>query len=218
MRSVTLFAGAAFMLAVASAGPAGAQERQQSGTLTCEVGGGVGFIVGSEKPVQCVYRPDGPGRPELYAGRITRAGVDIGVTAGSRIVWGVSTRTTVPRGALAGIYSGPSAEATVGAGLGANFLVGGSNRSISLQPLSVQAQTGLNVSVGVTGLELAPAGPTAVRQARVRGPRAGVRRGGIAPRLRGSRVRSTRVAPRSRMMRGRPMRARAAGRVRRSQR
>ena len=36
----------------------------------------------------------------------------------------------------------------------ANVLVGGSNSSISLQPLSLQGQTGLNLAVGVAALEL----------------------------------------------------------------
>jgi Protein of unknown function (DUF992) len=55
---------------------------------------------------------------------------------------------------LAGEYIGVSAEETVVLGLGANALVGGSNKSIVLQPLSVQAQAGLNLAVGVTRLEL----------------------------------------------------------------
>ena len=46
------------------------------------------------------------------------------------------------------------AEATAGAGLGANLLVGGTGRSFSLQPLSVQGQTGLNFAAGVTTLTL----------------------------------------------------------------
>lgn len=213
MRSLTLLAGAALLLALGSAGPAAAQLGQQNGTLACNVGGGVGFILGSEKPVQCVYRPDGPGPAEAYVGRITRAGVDIGVTAGSQIIWGVSTQTSLRRGALAGVYTGPSAEATVGAGLGANFLVGGSNRSIALQPLSVQAQTGLNFSVGISGLELAPAAPTAVRRTFVRRPAARAGRMGVSrtrsARVRPMRARSARVSSRSRLMRERPVRARA---------
>ena len=57
-------------------------------------------------------------------------------------------------GALQGRYAGASAEATVAVGLGANVLVGGGNKSIALQPLSVQAQTGLNVAAGVAALRL----------------------------------------------------------------
>jgi hypothetical protein len=60
----------------------------------------------------------------------------------------------IPSGALAGNYGGVSAEATVGLGVGANALLGGSENSIALQPVSVQAQQGLNVAVGVSALSL----------------------------------------------------------------
>jgi hypothetical protein len=42
----------------------------------------------------------------------------------------------------------------VGAGVGANILIGGSNRTVELQPLSVQEQTGVNVAAGVAEIEL----------------------------------------------------------------
>ena len=61
-----------------------------------------------------------------------------------------------PAGALAGGYAGVSAEATAGLGIGANALLGGSNKSIALQPLSVQGQEGLNIAVGVAELRLRP--------------------------------------------------------------
>jgi hypothetical protein len=95
------------------------------------------------------------GEGEVYVGSIRRFGLDLGATAGGQMVWAVfapSGRYT--RGALAGSYSGASAEASVAAGLGANVLVGGSNRSFALQPLSVQGQTGLNLAIGVVDLEL----------------------------------------------------------------
>ena len=76
------------------------------------------------------------------------------------MIWSVFAPSGwVSRGALAGIYAGATAEATVGAGLGANVLVGGSDRSIALQPLSVQGQAGLNVAVGVADLILVAAPP-----------------------------------------------------------
>ena len=46
------------------------------------------------------------------------------------------------------------AQATAGAGLGANALVGGTGRAFSLQPLSVSGQTGLNIAGGVTTVTL----------------------------------------------------------------
>jgi hypothetical protein len=73
------------------------------------------------------------------------------------MVWAVDAPTTRRFGALAGTYTGATGEATVGAGVGANVLVGGSNRTVSLQPLSVQGQAGLNVAAGVAELRLRPA-------------------------------------------------------------
>jgi hypothetical protein len=58
------------------------------------------------------------------------------------------------RGALAGEYVGASGNVAVVVGGGANVLVGGSNRSIALQPLSVEGQTGINIAVGIAGLSL----------------------------------------------------------------
>ena len=55
---------------------------------------------------------------------------------------------------LVGDYGGVSAEASVALGVGANALVGGSNKSIVLQPISVQGQTGLNVALAVTSMTI----------------------------------------------------------------
>ena len=57
-------------------------------------------------------------------------------------------------GALAGYYGGASAEATAAVGWGANVLIGGSSQTIALQPLSLQAQTGIDVAAGIAGLNL----------------------------------------------------------------
>jgi hypothetical protein len=144
-------------------GAAQAQTRPvQIGTLDCDVSGGVGLIVASQKQMRCVFRRSG--QDEIYVGRITRYGLDIGATGPGRMVWSVFAPTTgIGRGALAGAYAGASAQATVGAGVGANVLVGGGRRSFSLQPLSVQGQTGLNLALGVAGLDLALARPRAQR-------------------------------------------------------
>jgi len=107
--------------------------------------------------VTCMYTPANPGPREVYVGDIAKFGLDLGATSGGQMVWAVYAPTTARYGALAGQYVGATAEATVGAGLGANVLVGGSNRTITLQPLSVQGQTGLNVAAGVGALTLRPA-------------------------------------------------------------
>jgi hypothetical protein len=148
---------AAVTASVLAAGTALAQrpvDRVQAGTLTCDISGGIGFIIGSQKTLNCSFVPAVPGPPEFYAGVISKLGVDLGATAGGVMVWAVYAPTSRPAGSLAGVYGGASAEATVGAGVGANVLVGGSNRTIELQPLSVQGQTGINVAAGVAQIDL----------------------------------------------------------------
>ena len=131
-----------------------AQSFVKAGVLTCSVSGGVGLIITSTKALSCTFEPDS-GAPERYTGSIRKFGLDIGVTGEAVIVWAVlSAVEGLPVGALAGSYGGVSAEASVVVGAGANALLGGSDRSIALQPLSVQAQVGLNVAAGIARLEL----------------------------------------------------------------
>ena len=132
-------------------------ERVKAGTLTCDISGGIGLIIASHKEVSCMFTPSQPGPREVYVGAINKFGLDVGATAGGEMVWAVYAPTTRRFGALSGNYAGATAEATVGAGLGANVLVGGSDRTVVLQPVSVQGQTGLNVAAGVSELELRPA-------------------------------------------------------------
>ena len=139
------------------ANPADAQPRRiQVGTLTCSLSAGVGLIVGSQRNVNCLLKGQ-PGEPEeAYIGTMTRVGLDIGVTTGGAIIWAVFSDTNRYAGMLAGTYTGASAEVSVAAGLGANVLVGGSNRTVALQPLSVQGQIGLDIAAGIGQLELHP--------------------------------------------------------------
>jgi hypothetical protein len=150
-------AAVAIALTVASAEPAAAQ-RVKAGLLTCDVSAGIGLIIGSQKQVACIFTPDQPAPQEAYGGAITKFGLDIGVTAGGVMVWAVFTETVAGPGFLAGDYIGASGEATVAAGLGANVLIGGSNRTVALQPVSVGGQIGLNLAVGVASLHLGPPG------------------------------------------------------------
>jgi hypothetical protein len=130
-----------------------AQALMKVGVLTCHVDGGTGAIVYSSKSLRCKFRSTS-GREERYVGRITKVGLDIGETTGTSLMWNVFAPGSTKKGALAGTYVGASAEATLGSGVGANVLVGGFERSITLQPVSLTAQTGLNVAAGVAGLTL----------------------------------------------------------------
>jgi Protein of unknown function (DUF992) len=139
--------------ALALGTPAQAQA-VKAGVLTCNVSSGFGFIFGSSKAVNCTFSPPG-GPPQHYVGSIDKFGVDIGYTAGGVLVWAVLAPTTSPPpGSLAGAYGGATASATAAVGVGANVLVGGSGNTISLQPLSIEGNTGLNVAAGVAALTL----------------------------------------------------------------
>jgi hypothetical protein len=155
-RPVLGAAAVALSLALAGAASAQGPQRAKAGTLTCDISAGIGMIIGSQKQVQCLFTPSEPGPREVYVGAIRKFGLDLGATTGGEMVWSVYAPTTGRIAALAGTYAGAAAEATVGAGLGANVLVGGSDRTVALQPVAVQGQTGLNVAAGVTELELRP--------------------------------------------------------------
>lgn len=119
------------------------------GMLECKVDEGWGHIIASSRAMNCVFNPIDGGR-EHYRGELSRFGVDLGYTSDATLIWGVVAPTSdIGTGALAGDYGGVSAGATVGVGLGANVLVGGLDRSIALQPLSVEGNTGLALAAGV---------------------------------------------------------------------
>lgn len=145
---------AAVAIAASLSIPAQAQERVVAGTLTCDISAGIGLIIGSQRSVYCTFQPTIRGPIEYYSGKISKIGIDIGATAGGVMVWMVFAPTNRPAGALQGVYVGGSADASVVVGLGASALVGGSNRTVALQPVSIQSQAGVNVAAGVTGLDL----------------------------------------------------------------
>jgi hypothetical protein len=130
----------------------------QVGTLTCDVAPSVSFLVGSSKDVDCAYK-NARGIEERYVGTINRVGLDVGFSRGGKMVWGViAPSSDIQPGALEGRYAGATAGASVGVGVGANLLVGGLDKSISLQPLSVEGNTGLNLAAGIGALNLRHAG------------------------------------------------------------
>jgi hypothetical protein len=145
------------LAAVASftiASAAQAQPGVKAGVLSCEVSGGWGFVFGSSKDMNCTFSPN-QGEPEHYVGSINKYGVDIGYTRGGIMVWAVLAPGDIGHGALAGNYGGVTAGAAVGIGANAHALVGGAN-NVTLQPLSVEGQTGLNVAAGVASMSLSP--------------------------------------------------------------
>ena len=135
-------------------GSASAASGVAVGMLTCNVSSGWGFIVGSSRQLNCTLTGTN-GVSEKYSGNITKFGADIGYTQAGVIVWTVfAPQANLQPGALTGGYAGGTASATVGVGLGANALIGGSGNTIALQPLSIQGSTGLNVAAGIAAITL----------------------------------------------------------------
>lgn len=158
VRKTKIALAAGFLIALANSIPPSALAADgkhfKVGVLTCAAGPKVGLLITSKQKISCSFQPDAH-EAEHYHGTIREFGLDIGATAASVIIWAVFAQQSdyVP-GSVAGTYVGVSAEETVGLGLGANVLIGGSETSIALQPLSVQGQAGLNLAVGVSRLEL----------------------------------------------------------------
>lgn len=155
-----LFAAKIILAALAaSAMPSGlvAQSRVKLGVLECRGGPSVGLIVGSSTQLSCVYTGDDRFQ-DRYIAIVQKIGLDIGITDSTAIAWTVFAPTNrIGAGDLSGNYGGVSGSAAVGVGVGANALIGGSNNSVALQPLSLQGQIGLSVQAGLQGLELRPA-------------------------------------------------------------
>ena len=155
-KCITAAAVAAAFIAGPLAAPAIADSGVNIGSLNCKVSGGSGFIFGSTKTISCIFsKPDGTA--ERYKGEINKYGVDLGFTEGAYMVWAVFAPGQVKKGALAGKYVGVSGQASVGLGLGANVLLGGSNDQIALQPASIEGVQGLNVAAGFGELTLSVA-------------------------------------------------------------
>jgi hypothetical protein len=124
------------------------------GTLQCHLSGGVGMILIENQALDCVYKGlSGP--QQHYIGRLTNVGANIGISGPGEMIWEVVTATNkVGPGDLAGDYAGAQGSVAVGGGVGGAVLIGGSNKSISLQPVSVSVGSGLNLSAGFGNLNL----------------------------------------------------------------
>ena len=149
-------------LAVIVTAPASAQTPRnwaQVGMLTCKLNPSIGFIIAGHQSMECRYVPsNNMGPPQAYEGALNTVGIDLGISAGGVLGWAVLAPTVgIPAGALAGEYVGASGDIGIGLGAGANVLIGGSARTVALQPVSLEGSVALNVALGVSSLKLRPA-------------------------------------------------------------
>lgn len=130
-------------------------ERFRVGRLLCSSDARVGLVLGSAQSLRCVFHTGNPPRQYVYVGRIRRVGLDLGVTSAGVLSWAVFARNSrIGPSTLRGSYVGASGNVALGPSLGVNVLIGGSRRTIVLQPLSVERAIGLNLAAGVTNLTL----------------------------------------------------------------
>jgi len=146
---ITAIGGVMLALGLTSA----ASAATRVGELRCHVHDGSGYVVGSSHKARCVFIGLS-GHRERYWGHIKRVGLDVGYTRHAIVTWAVFAPSDLGPRALTGDYAGASADVAAGIGGGANVLVGGNGRTISLQPVSLKAETGLALGAGAAVLEL----------------------------------------------------------------
>lgn len=151
MNIKSLLIGLAGGALIASAAQAGGGVKV--GTLECDVAGGPSYILGSSRDMTCKFKSM-KGKTEKYVGKLDKVGIDIGQTDKAVLGWAVFSAGEMKAGALAGTYVGAAADASIGVGGGAKLLVGGSRHAFTLQPLSLQAQTGINVALAIASMSL----------------------------------------------------------------
>lgn len=137
--------------------PLAAQEAQKAkvGMLTCQTSASIGLIVGSHQRLRCRFAPDNGGPQEYYSGHVGRIGLDVGIRAAGVLAWAVyAPSKSIHYGSLAGTYVGASGDISLGIGVGAKALVGGSHNAVALQPISLEGQVGINVALSISSLKL----------------------------------------------------------------
>ena len=131
------------------------QNWTQSGMLRCRLNPSIGFVIFGHQSMECRFVPSVAGPAQIYEGALNTVGIDVGVISGGGLAWAVLAPTSgVAAGALAGEYVGASGDIALGAGVGANVLVGGSQRSFALQPVSLEGSVALDVTLGLSSLHL----------------------------------------------------------------
>jgi len=154
MRNLVLSSAAAAAFSLISFGAASAASHTEVGRLDCDVSGGIGVIIGGQEEATCVFAPADGAAKVNYKAKITEFGLDIGEISKAKMTWLVFAPSFRDKASISGTYTGVSADAALGLGVGAKVLVGGLNGTVSLQPVSVQVEEGLNIAAGISSLTL----------------------------------------------------------------
>jgi hypothetical protein len=132
-----------------------ANSRIYIGSLTCNVAGGTGYVLGSRKQMECVFLAKDGVRSAEYTGTINKFGVDIGYTKAIHTIWRVySLGSDRGPGDLSGTYVGEQGTVAAGAQAGGNWLYGGLNAEIGMVASGVVQNAGYNLATGVADMSL----------------------------------------------------------------
>jgi len=156
LLAVVLFAGHQTLAEAAQKTSSGVKV----GLLSCKTipGSGLNLIIHSTRDVTCSFESSAGAGSEHYRGEMGIAlGIDLNISQNETIGFSVLTADfKAGTHQLAGKYVGAKASATVGVGAGAAVLLGGSNDSITLQPLAISGSTGVGAAAGIGYLYLEP--------------------------------------------------------------
>lgn len=143
---------------------AGGVPQVAAGLLECRGAFATGYGFGSSRTVRCEYRPS-VGVNHYYSGTMERVGLDFGVSDQASMLWAVlSTSPDLAPGALSGTYMGMTSGFALGPGFSANVLAAkDASKNVTLQPVSVSADSGLSISLAAATLTLNTAEPPKVR-------------------------------------------------------
>ena len=132
-----------------------ANSRIYIGSLTCNVGGSTGYLLGSAKPLDCVFLAKDGVSTAQYTGTIDKVGIDIGYTKAVHTIWRVYSlgSTRGPRD-LSGNYIGEQGTAAVGSQAGGNWIYGGPNAEIGMLASGVVKDAGYNLATGVAAMTI----------------------------------------------------------------
>jgi hypothetical protein len=132
-----------------------ANSRIYIGSLSCNVGGGTGYILASQKSLDCVFLNKEGTESAQYTGTIDKVGIDIGYTRAVHTIWRVYSLGTV-RGAtqLSGTYVGEQGTVAAGSQAGGNWIYGGPNAEIGMVASGVVKDAGYNLATGVAAMTI----------------------------------------------------------------
>jgi len=132
-----------------------ANSRIYIGSLTCNVGGSPGYVLGSAKPLDCVFLGKDGVSTAHYTGTIDKVGIDIGYTKAVHTIWRVySLGSDRAPTQIGGTYVGEQGTVAAGNQAGGNWIYGGPNAEIGMLASGVVKDAGYNLATGVAAMTI----------------------------------------------------------------